>query len=149
MPTYSFLDVNAAIVGPGAAFNLGAGAGASDEGITVEPSVDLDNMTIGADGQGMHSLIADKSGHVIARYLKTSPINNLLSTALAFQRSSGALHGQNTITIANNVSGDTITCQQVAFAKVPKIDYAKDGNYNEWHFNAVIIDVLLGAGNLT
>ena len=50
--TYSFLDVNAGIVGPGGAFSLGNGAGVSDEGITVAASEDIGAMTIGADGSG-------------------------------------------------------------------------------------------------
>lgn len=143
--TYSFLDVQAAIVGPGAAFSLGAGSGNAEEGITVTPSEEIDNMTIGADGSVMHSLRADKSGKLKVSLLKTSPINALLSAALAFQRTSGANHGQNTITIVNTATGDTITCQQVAFAKVPDIKYAKDGGMNDWEFNAGIIDMGLGS----
>lgn len=144
--TYSFLDVNAAIVGPGAGFSLGSGAGAAEEGISVEPSEEIDAMMIGADGSGMHSLRANKSGKVTVRLLKTSPTNAMLSAALAFQRTSGANHGQNTITIVNKTSGDTITCQQVAFAKVPPLSYAKDGDVLSWEFNAINIDVGLGAG---
>lgn len=146
MFTYSFLDVQAAITGPGAAFSLGAGSGNSKEGITVEPTTAINAMTIGADGSGMHSLIADKSGKIRCRYLKTSPINAMLSAALAFQRTSGANHGQNTITIVNSTTGDTITCQQVAFAKVPTISYETEGGMNEWEFEAAIIDVALGNG---
>ena len=62
--TYSFLDTQASIQGPGGAFSIGAGAGIAEEGITVEPNVDQDTMTIGADGTGMHSLIADQSGKI-------------------------------------------------------------------------------------
>lgn len=146
MPTYSFLDCQAAITGPGGTFSIGSGSGNSEEGITVEPAEEIDTMTVGADGQVMHSLHADKSGKVTVRLLKTSPVNALLSAMLAFQRISGANHGQNTITIKNIVTGDSITCQQTAFAKVPTITYAKDGGMNEWSFNAGIIDVGLGAG---
>src|SRR5260221_2909803 len=140
MPTYSFLDTLAAIAGPGGTFSIGSGSGNSEEGITVEPSEEIDTMTIGADGSVMHSLHADKSGKVTVRLLKTSPVNALLSAMLAFQRVSGANHGNNTITIKNIFTGDTITCQQTAFAKVPTITYAKDGGMNEWNFNAGIID---------
>lgn len=142
--TYSFLDTNAAIVGPGGAFSLGAGAGISEEGITIEPAGDINTMTIGADGTGMHSLHADKSGHVIVRVLKTSPVNGLLGTMLAFQRTSASNHGQNTITVSNNSMGDIATCQQVAFSKVPVVTYAKDGGMNEWRFDAVMIDIGFG-----
>lgn len=146
MWTYSFLDVQAAITGPGAAFSLGAGSGASEEGISIEPTGDINAMTKGADGTPMHSLLADKTGTVTCRFLKTSPVNALLSAAMAFQRTSGANHGQNTLSIVNNVSGDVITCQAVAFAKVPSVEYGSEGKMIEWRFDAGIIDVALGAG---
>jgi hypothetical protein len=144
--TYSFLSVLAAIVGPGGSFNLGTGSGNADEGISIEPSEDLDQMTIGADGSVMHSLHADRSGKLVVRLLKTSPTNALLGAMLALQRQSAANHGQNTLTVADSVRGDVITCQNVAFAKVPTITYAKDGGMNEWHFNAGQIAVGLGGG---
>ena len=142
--TYSFLDVNAAIVGPGGSFGLGSGAGSSDEGITIEPSGDINTMTIGADGTPMHSLHADKSGKVTVRLLKTSPVNAQLSAMYAFQTSAGSNHGQNTITVANNKTGDTITCQICAFERAPTITYAKEAGINEWAFAAGIIDRTLG-----
>lgn len=143
---YSFLDVNAAIVGPGGSFSIGAGAGNSDEGIVISPTEDANTMTIGADGLGMHSLHADKSGSVILRLLKTSPTNALLQAMFNFQRTSGANHGQNTITISNSSSGDIITCEQVAFSRQPDINYAKNGNILEWHFQSIRITDALGQG---
>lgn len=142
--TYSFLDVKAAISGPGGIINLGEGAGIAKEGITVDPSQDIDIMTIGADGGGMHSLVADKSGMVTVRLLKTSPQNQLLSAMVAFQRTSGAQHGQNTITIVDKARGDVITCRQSAFRRVPAINYGSDAGMLEWTFNVVEIDVTLG-----
>jgi len=144
--TYSFLDVKAAITGPGGTISLGSGAGSSEEGVTVEPSENIDTMVIGADGSPMHSLLADKSGRVIVRLLKTSPTNNLLAAMMEFQRLSSATHGQNTVTIVNIASGDSITCRSVAFAKRPNLAYAKEAGFNDWEFNCGIIDMLLGAG---
>ncbi len=144
--TYSFLDVMAAIAGPGGAFQLGSGAGAAEEGITIEPSEDMDNMQIGADGEGVHSLVANKSGKVTVRLLKTSPVNAQLSAMQALQRVSAANHGQNTLSITNRVSGDVYSCRGVAFAKVPPNSYAKLANVIEWEFNATDIDPALGAG---
>lgn len=144
--TYSFKDVKASIVGPGGGFQLADGAGAAEEGITVSQAAEIDEMTIGADGSGMHSLVANKAGRVTVRLLKTSPVNALLATMAAFQRTSGINHGQNTISIVNKVSGDAITCQLAAFAKIPDINYAKAGGTIEWEFNSIQIDVALGAG---
>jgi hypothetical protein len=144
--TYSFLDVHASIVGPGGSFNIGAGAANAEEGIDVEPVEDIDILTIGADGSAMHTLRANKAGKITVRLLKTSPVNQQLSDMMAFQRTTSANHGQNNITITNAVTGDVITCQQVAFAKPPALKYATAGGINEWEFNAGIVDPALGAG---
>lgn len=145
MNTYSFLDVYAAIVGPGGAFSLGAGAGNAEEGISVTPSGEIDTMQIGADGSGQHSLHADKSGKVSVRLLKTSPTNALLSAMYNFQTASAATHGQNIITISDSARGDVITCRGVAFAKAPDISYAKEAGMNDWEFNVIEIDRSLAA----
>jgi hypothetical protein len=142
--TYSFLDVNAAIVGPGGGFSIGSGAGAAEEGITIAPTGDIGGMLIGADGSGQHSLYGDKSGRVTIRLLKTSPVNKKLSLLYAFQTASAAAHGQNTITINDSQRGDVISCSQVGFAKAPDLTYAKDGGTVEWEFNAVKIERTLG-----
>jgi len=143
--TYSFLDVNAGIVGPGGAFSLGNGAGAAEEGISISPTGDIGGMLIGADGSGQHSLYADKSGRIVVRLLKTSPVNQLLSAMYAFQTSTSAAYGQNTIAINDSQRGDVITCQQVAFAKAPDLSYAKEAGTVDWEFNAVKIERTLGA----
>lgn len=145
MATYSFLNVNAAIVGPGGSVNLAQGAAASEEGITIEAVEDIDTMTIGADGTPMHSLHANKSGTVKVSLLKTSPVNAQLAQMYALQTSSGANHGQNTISVSNSYTGDVITCQSVAFRKAPGISYKKEAGVIDWEFNAGIIDRTLGS----
>ncbi len=143
--TYSFLDVVASLTGPGAVINLGAGAGLAEEGITVDPASDIDTMSIGADGEGMHALHGDKSGTVTVRLLKTSPTNALLMAAYNFQTASSATHGQNTITIVDTVRGDAITARQASFVRRPSLGYGKEAGMVEWVFNAVKIDTGLGA----
>lgn len=143
--TYSFLDVNASIVGPGGGFSLGQGAGVSEEGISTAASENINGMHIGAGGDGMHSLHADKSGKVTVRLLKTSPTNQLLSAMYAFQTASGSAHGQNTIVIVDKSRGDVITCSQCAFSKRPDITYAKDGGTVEWVFDSIRIEMTLGS----
>jgi hypothetical protein len=142
--TYSFLDVSCGFTGPGIATQLGAGSGSAEEGITIAPTEDLNKMTIGADGSGMHSLHADKSAKITVRLLKNSPQNAVLSKAVAFQRASSASHGQNTITVTNSTSGDSHTLTGVAFRKIPDITYAKDGDVLEWEFDAIRWEQLLG-----
>ena len=142
---YSFLDVHAAISGPGGAFPLGGNeAGIAGEGITIEPTGDKNVMTVGADGGVMHSLLADASGTVTVRLLKTSAINAALQNMYNYQTASSARHGQNTITIRDVVRGDTITCLKCAFAKQPSKTYAAEGGTMEWVFHAGKISSLLG-----
>lgn len=142
---YSFLDVYAAIVGPGGTFSLGSGAGAAEEGITIEPTGEINTMQVGADGSGQHSLHGDKSGRVMVRLLKTSPTNALLSALYAFQTASAAAHGQNTISIVDSARGDVTTCRQVAFTKAPSLNYSKEAGTMDWEFAAITIDRVLGA----
>ncbi|CAB4149557.1 Bacteriophage rv5, Orf52 [uncultured Caudovirales phage] len=146
MGVYSFLNVNAAIAGPGGAANLGAGAAAAEEGITIEPAEDKNVMTIGADGAGQHSLIASDARTATIRLLKTSPINAILMAMYNVQSSSSALWGRNVITVVDSARADITTLQACAFKKVPSLNYAKEGGMNEWVFDCIKGDSVLGVG---
>lgn len=145
MGTYSFADVAASIAGPGGAFPVGSGVGAAEEGITTEMIEEKDLMTLGADGQIMHSLRASNAARITIRLLKTSPVNAMLSALYNFQRQSSIYWGQNTLLVSDLVRGDIISLSQVAFGKQPNITYAKDGGLNEWLFFGSV-DMLLGTG---
>lgn len=138
MSTYSFINVQAAIAGPGGSFSLGYGAGHAEEGITVEMLEDKDDMKVGADGSVMHSLRANNAGRVMIRLLKTSPVNAMLQDLYNFQKQSSGNWGQNNIVVSDTVRGDIETCTLMAFTKQPSIVYAKDGNTNEWVFHGVV-----------
>lgn len=144
MNTYSFLSVNATLTGPLGIIDFSAGAGIADEGITIAPTGDKNTMTIGADGEGMHSLHADKSGTVTVRVLKTSNLNAKMMAMFAGQTASAVLHGQNVITVSNAQSGDSTVCRQCAFKKKADVSYGKEGGMMEWVFEAVKIDTILG-----
>ena len=146
MSTYSFLDVVAGIAGPGLIANLGAGAAVAEEGITIEAVEDKKIMTIGADGKGQHSLIASDACTITIRLLKTSPINAMLMAAYEFQTSSSAYHGRNVLTITNPSAGDVTVVQQVAYKKKPTLTYAKEAGMNEWVFDGIKTNSLLGIG---
>jgi len=147
MGTYSFMDVQAALVIGGVSISLGDGSGAAEEGITVAMVDDKNVMTIGADGEGMHSLRASKAGTITVRLLKTSPVNQQLSLAYNLSTSSSLLHGKAVMSVADPVRGDLVTARGVAFAKQPDLVYAAVGNANEWVFHAIKIDELLGQGS--
>lgn len=144
MGVYAFQNIVAAIVGPGAAFNLGAGAAVAEEGITIAPNEDKNSMIIGADGVGQHTLIASNGGIITMRFLKTSPTNGLLQLAYDAQSASSALWGQNLITVADTVRLELTTCQSCAFQKKPELVYDKAGPMLEWVFQSLAINSVLG-----
>lgn len=146
MATYSFLDVVAAISGVGGSINLAAGAGSAEEGISIESVEDKNIMTIGADGSGMHSLVANEASTVTIRLLKTSPVNAQLQVMYNLQTKSSATHGKNSISVRDIARGDSISLSQVAFKKRPNINYAKEGGIIEWMFDAVKTGQILGVG---
>lgn len=146
MAVYSFLNVQASIAGPGGFAQLAAGAAAAEEGITIEASEDKNIMTIGADGKGQHNLIASDACMVTVRLLKTSPVNQILQAMYELQSASSALWGQNVITVTDSARGDLTLVNQAAFKKKVTLTYAKEGGMNEWVFDAVRANTVLGAG---
>lgn len=147
MPAYSFIDVQASIVGPGGLVDFGMGAATAEEGIAYEMAEDKSTMVLGADGSWMQSLHAGHSGSVTVRFLKTSPNNALLSIMYDTQRLASALWGQNVIVIRDVSRGDVITAVGVAFRRTPANTFAKDGNIVEWGFICGKIEPLFGGGN--
>lgn len=147
MSTYSFLDVTASIVGVGGVFDLAAGAAIAEEGITIEPVGEKNVMTIGAGGEGMHSLIASEASTVTVRLLKTSPTNAKLQIMYNQQTQSSLTHGKNTITVRDAIRGDIVILQQCAFKKRPPLTYAKEGGIIEWGFDCIRTAQVLGSGS--
>ncbi|MBS4248414.1 DUF3277 family protein [Escherichia coli] len=142
--TYSFIDVSASLTGPTGSIDLGCGSANSEEGITVAMTEAKNTMTVGADGEVMHSLHAGKSGTITVTLLKTSPVNKKLSLMYNAQSLSSATWGNNVIVIRNKVSGDTTTARSCAFQKQPDHANAKVGNKVSWVFDCGKIDQLLG-----
>ena len=144
MATYSFLDVTASLIGPTGVIDLGQGSANSEEGITQTMGGNKNTMTIGADGEVMHSLHADKSGTITVTLLKTSPVNKKLSLAYNAQSQSSATWGNNVIVIRNTASGDISTARSCAFQKQPDFNNAKEGGTVAWVFDCGKIDQVLG-----
>ncbi|HAN2345309.1 TPA: DUF3277 family protein [Escherichia coli] len=144
MATYSFLDVTASLTGPTGVIDLGQGSANSEEGITQTMGGNKNTMIIGADGEVMHSLHADKSGTITVTLLKTSPVNKKLSLAYNAQSQSSATWGNNVIVIRNTASGDISTARSCAFQKQPDFNNAKEGGTVAWVFDCGKIDQLLG-----
>lgn len=147
MSTYSFLNVVATITGPGAiALNLASGAAVAEEGLTIEAAEDKNVMTIGADGKGQHSLVANNACLITVRLLKTSPVNFQLMLMYNLQSASAALWGVNIFTLQDTGRGDLVIAQLAAFKKKPTLTYAKEAGLNEWTFDAITSTEVLGAG---
>ena len=146
--TYSFINCNATISGPGGSFPLGAGAGSAEEGITIEPDGDKVTKTVGADGAVMYNLHADQSGRILVRLQKISPTNFLLGAMHNIQITDSALTGLNTIVLNDIARGDNIALRGCAFSRWPTISYGTSGGILEWSFFAAVIDRLLGAGSV-
>ncbi|HIG1766903.1 TPA: DUF3277 family protein [Klebsiella pneumoniae] len=144
MSTYSFIDVSASLTGPTGSIDLGYGSANSEEGITVVMAEAKNTMTVGADGEVMHSLHAGKSGTITVTLLKTSPVNKKLSLMFNAQSQSSATWGNNVIVVRNKVSGDISTARSCAFQKQPDHANAKVGNTVSWVFDCGKIDQLLG-----
>lgn len=83
-------------------------------------------MTIGADGEVMHSLHADKSGTITVTLLKTSPVNKSCLWRIT-RKASPLPPGNNVIVIRNTASGDISTARSCAFQKQPDFNNAKEG----------------------
>lgn len=147
MTAYSFLDVSVTIDGEGGNFSIREGA--SEEGISIEPTGDQNTMTEGADGSTMHSLSASSASTVTVRLLKTSPVNKQLMTMFNYQTASSARWGGNTITVEDTARGDLITVTRAAFKKAPPLKYAKAGDVVEWVFDGGKTTYVLGKGATT
>jgi hypothetical protein len=143
---YSFLNVNCTLAGPGGILNLAAGAAAAEEGISIEPVEDKNQMDIGADGQGQHSLIASDAVRVVVRLLKTSPLNAALMIMYNLQSVSSALWGSNVFTIVDSGRNDYNVVQKAAFKKRPAINYQKLAGFMEWEFDGITGNSILGSG---
>ncbi len=146
MSTYSFIDTVASISGPGGNFSLSDG-GVADEGITIARTGDKNTMITGARGEGMHSLHASESGRITIRVLKSGKINALLNQMYRYQTTSSAFHGKNVISVRNPQLGDSHTATECAFVKHPDNVNAKEGGIQEWEFDCVRIDSILGTGS--
>jgi hypothetical protein len=146
MPSYSFQDTLCAIAGPGGAFPLGSGSGAAKEGITITAASDRNVMLVGADGDGVNSLLADSSSTVTVRLLKTSPVNAALMQMMNLQSGLSSTWGINVITVTNIATGDATVLTGCAFKTRPEITYAAEAGVNEWTWDCIGTSMVLGVG---
>lgn len=150
--TYSFMDVQAVISGPGTDGLVlggpqqiaGPQAASAEEGVTITLGEETNTQTIGADGSVMNSLHASRAGTATFRLLKTSPINKALMLLYNYQRQQSNLWGRNHIVIRDVARGDQYTLDGCAFVRFPTNAYAKVGNTLEWEMHVSLTDANLG-----
>lgn len=150
--TYSFMDVQAVISGPGVdnmtiggpQILAGPQAASGEEGVTITLTEETNTQMIGADGSVMNSLHASRASTAVFRLLKTSPQNKALMRIYNYQRVQSSLWGRNTITIRDVARGDEYTLHGCSFVRFPANSYAKTGNTLEWEFACSLTDALLG-----
>lgn len=142
MGAYSFLSVQAAIVGPGLNAQIGSSSGAAKEGLSTEWDEDKATVTTGADGTIMNSLKASMTGRITIRLLKTSPLNAVLMNAFNFQRVNAANWGQNVINVNDVARGDVVTGRSMSFVRGPNNVWAEEGNILEWSFIGIVNEIL-------
>jgi hypothetical protein len=145
MSAYSFLNIQASIVGPGLTAQIGASAGAAKEGLSTAFDEDKSVITTGSDGSIMTTVRASMTGTITVRLLKTSPVNVLLSRAFNFQRSSAINWGGNIIRVVDKVRGDVVTGRQMSFVKHADNVWSEEANILEWTFRGIVNEVV-GAG---
>jgi hypothetical protein len=144
MGSYALNKVAASITGPGGSFQLGSGSALGDEGIEFETN-ERSVKQVGADGVGQYSFIADKSGTVTVTLLKTSPTNAMLMNMFNAQTLDSSLWGSNVIVLVDTASGTTVTARACAFNKVPPQKFGKEAGTNQWVFDSLYIDTVIGA----
>ena len=143
--TYSFQDVQATLSGPAGIVDIKNG-GVSDEGVMIAALGPKDVMTIGAAGNGMHTLIAANGARCEISLLKTGPGNAILNVMYNFARASSANWGKLQLTLQNPATGDSITLLGGAFEKQADLRYGTQGALNVWPFLFISRDDILGNG---
>ncbi len=144
MSTYSLQDVVATLSGPTGVLQLGFGSALAEDAITLTMSEEKNTMQIGADGEGQHNLHSGNAGKITFRFLKTSPLNALLTAMYNAQKQSAALWGKNLITVRHTASGDFHQGTLCAFTKKADNGYQKVGNFLEWGFDCIRLESHLG-----
>lgn len=145
MGVYSFINVQASLVGPGGNVNLGFGSASSEEGIKVSMVEEKGDTKVGADGAIMQSLRASNLGRITVSLLKTSLTNALLSNMYNAQKTLSALWGNNVIRVSDTARGDVVLGTSIAFIKLPDVTYGKDGDMMTWEFTGNV-EEQLGTG---
>jgi hypothetical protein len=142
MRRYSFQDTILAINGVEI-----TGWADGDDVIDIERRTDSISDKVGASGEMMISVSADKSGMVTIKLQQTSPSNLYLTALCDLQEASGSLFIPCAVTFMDTYRNDIATGLSGYIKKPPKMTRGTQGNNQEWVFVVERLDLVFGDTN--
>lgn len=129
--SYSFQDIICLVNGVQM-----TGAAEGDEVISIAPRADVTNTTVGAGGDGVTSLIADRSIDITLKLLGTSYFNNFLQALDTEQASLGFILP--IVFFLKDVGGlDLVQADAATIFKRPTQGHGVNVSHREWVLTAV------------
>lgn len=115
-----------------------------DDVIDIDRSVDSISHKVGASGEMMISVNADKSGVVTIKLQQTSPSNLYLNSLCMLQEASGSLFVPVAVTFMDTYRND-IAAGLAGYIKKPaKMTRGQQANNQEWVFVVERLDLVYG-----
>lgn len=115
-----------------------------DDVISMKRRNDSASDKIGADGNMMVALSADKSGEFMFKLMQTSPSNKFLSGLLALEELSAKTFVPVVVLFQDTFRNDLGTGTLGYIKKQPDISRGMNGNVQEWTVVVERLDLLLG-----
>ena len=146
--TYSFAQVTAILqYGPDEQndiIKLTEG-GVGEGGISIESSMDINNMKVGADGSVQHSLRLATPALLKVEVLRNNTLNLALATQFSITTSGQSTHGLMKLSIVDSVSKEETHCAGIAFKKLPSNFYKMDAEPIVWEFDVGNVTYVAGS----
>ncbi len=139
MKRYSFLDTIMIINGVEI-----TGWDEGDDVIAIERRTDSISDKVGASGEMMVSVSADKSGTFKVKLQQTSPSNSYLMDLMALQEESGELFEPVAIRFQDTYRQDLASGTQGYIKKPTDMKRGKMGASQEWEFVVERLDLAFG-----
>jgi hypothetical protein len=140
MRVFSFRDVTAIID----AEHEVTGYATGDDVITAERNVDSATATVGAGGEMMLSVSADKSGKVTFKLLKTSSSNRYLLNRLRTLELGSSVFRPLNIVVQDVHRQDVVVGIAGYVTKPPTVKQGEKGAEHEWVLNFQRLEIDLG-----
>lgn len=103
-----------------------------DDAVTVDRNADRGTGLVGADGDSIFSITADKSAAITLRLQHTSPTHRLLHQKLKQQQARGALYGGFSFSVKDLASGEGGSADKVYIQAAPSDGKGVNASAREW-----------------